>query len=316
MKNLKRLLALIGVVLLAGMYILTLFFALTDNSAAGNMLMASLFGTVIIPVLIYAILLVYKWTRPEDKVTPKILAETSEIDTLIFDIGKVLVRYDWKKLLRDLKYDEETAHAVAKAVFLSDTWTEGDRGILSEEELLQAFINNDPAHEKQIRETFERMGETIRVYSYTKNWLTYFKKRGYKLYILSNFSKPLFDRCQKEMKFLDLMEGGYMSWQIHCLKPEPEIYQKLIKDFQIQPSKAVFIDDLLDNVAEARAQGLHAVHFTGRKSAMRQLRQKKRYAPVSRFRCQIRRKRQSHSIQAFFKSGIYAELSLLFFCFP
>ena len=32
MKNLKRLLALIGVVLLAGMYILTLFFALTDNS--------------------------------------------------------------------------------------------------------------------------------------------------------------------------------------------------------------------------------------------------------------------------------------------
>ena len=149
MKNLKRLLALIGVVLLAGMYILTLFFALTDNSAAGNMLMASLFGTVIIPVLIYAILLVYKWTRPEDKVIPKILAETSEIDTLIFDIGKVLVRYDWKKLLRDLKYDEETAHAVAKAVFLSDTWTEGDRGILSEEELLQAFINNDPAHENR-----------------------------------------------------------------------------------------------------------------------------------------------------------------------
>ena len=73
------------------------------------------------------------------------------------------------------------------------------------------------------------------------------------------------------MKFLDLMEGGYMSWQIHCLKPEPEIYQKLIKDFRSSSSKAVFIDDLLDNVAEARAQGLHAVHFTGRKSAMRQL---------------------------------------------
>ena len=154
MKNLKRLLALIGVILLAGMYVLTLIFALTDNSAAGNMLMASLFGTVIIPVLIYAILLVYKWTRPEDEVIPKILAETSEIDTLIFDIGKVLVRYDWKKLLRDLKYDEETAQAVAKAVFLSNTWTEGDRGILSEEELLQAFIKNDPAHEKPIRETF------------------------------------------------------------------------------------------------------------------------------------------------------------------
>ena len=271
MKNLKRLLALIGVILLAGMYILTLILSLTDNSAAGNVLMASLFGTVIIPVLLYAFLLVYKWTRPKDEVLSKILAETSEINTLIFDIGKVLVDYDWKKLLQDLKYDEETSQSVAKAVFLSDTWTEGDRGVLSEEELLQAFISNNPVYEKEIRETFQRMGETIHVYSYTKSWLKYLKKQGYKLYILSNFSQPLYDRCQKEMKFLDLMDGGYMSWQIHRLKPEPEIYQKLIKDFQIEPSKAVFIDDRLDNVAEARAQGLYAVHFTGRKNAMGQL---------------------------------------------
>lgn len=271
MKNLKRLLALIGVILLAGMYILTLILSLTDNSAAGNVLMASLFGTVIIPVLLYAFLLVYKWTRPKDEVLSKILAETSEINTLIFDIGKVLVDYDWKKLLQDLKYDEETSQSVAKAVFLSDTWTEGDRGVLSEEELLQAFISNNPVYEKEIRETFQRMGETIHVYSYTKSWLKYLKKQGYKLYILSNFSQPLYDRCQKEMKFLGFMDGGYMSWQIHCLKPEPEIYQKLIKDFQIEPSKAVFIDDRLDNVAEARAQGLYAVHFTGRKNAMGQL---------------------------------------------
>lgn len=233
--------------------------------------MASLFGTVIIPVLLYAFLLVYKWTRPKDEVLSKILAETSEINTLIFDIGKVLVDYDWKKLLQDLKYDEETSQSVAKAVFLSDTWTEGDRGVLSEEELLQAFISNNPVYEKEIRETFQRMGETIHVYSYTKSWLKYLKKQGYKLYILSNFSQPLYDRCQKEMKFLGFMDGGYMSWQIHCLKPEPEIYQKLIKDFQIEPSKAVFIDDRLDNVAEARAQGLYAVHFTGRKNAMGQL---------------------------------------------
>lgn len=235
--------------------------------------MASLYATVIVPVLLYAFFLVYKWTHhPEEgEVISKIAAETSEIDTLIFDIGKVLVRYDWKKLLKELKYDEETADAVAGAVFLSDDWTEGDRGVRTEEEILQSFIQNNPAYEKEIRETFEQMGRTIQVFPYTKDWLTYLKKRGYKLYILSNFSKPLYDRCTKQMKFLELMDGGYMSWQIQCLKPEPEIYQKLLKDFEINPSKAVFIDDLLDNVAEARAQGLHAVHFTGRKNTVRQL---------------------------------------------
>ena len=105
MKNLKRLLAVIGIILLAGMYVLTFILALTDNSAAGNMIMASLYATVIIPILLYAFLLVYHWTHQKNDVIPKILGENSDVDTVIFDIGKVLVKYDWKKLLKELKYD-------------------------------------------------------------------------------------------------------------------------------------------------------------------------------------------------------------------
>lgn len=271
MKNIKRLLAIIGVCLLVGMYVLTFILSLTDHSKTGGMLMASLYATVVIPVLLYAFMLVYKWTHPKDEEIPKISAEASEIDTLIFDIGNVLAKYDWKKLLKELGYDEKTGTAVAKAVFLSKEWAEADRGILSEEELLQTFISNAPDYEKEIRETFDAVGKTISIYSYTKDWLSYLKKRGYKIYILSNFVKPVYDRCTKELDFLKLVDGGYMSWQIHCIKPEPEIYQKLITDFEIVPQKAVFIDDLMDNIAEARALGFHAVHFTSKKNAVRQL---------------------------------------------
>ena len=271
MKNLKRLLAVIGIILLAGMYVLTFILALTDNSACRQDIMASLYATVIIPILLYAFLLVYHWTHQKNDVIPKILGENSDVDTVIFDIGKVLVKYDWKKLLKELKYDEDTAQAVSEAVFLSEDWTESDRGVRTEEEILQSFITNNPSYEKEIRETFARMGETISVCSYTKDWLSYLKKRGYKLYFLSNFSEPLYKRCTKDLKFLEFMDGGYMSWQVHLLKPEPEMYQKLIQDFQIVPEKAVYIDDYMDNVAEARAQGLNAIHFTGRKSAVQQL---------------------------------------------
>ena len=271
MKNIKRLLAIIGVGLLVGMYVLTFILSLTDHSKTGGMLMASLYATVVIPVLLYAFMLVYKWTHPKDEEIPKISAEASEIDTLIFDIGNVLAKYDWKKLLKELGYDEKTGTAVAKAVFLSKEWAEADRGILSEEELLQTFISNAPDYEKEIRETFDAVGKTISTYSYTKDWLSYLKTRGYKIYILSNFAKPVYDRCINELDFLNLVDGGYMSWQIHCIKPEPEIYQKLITDFEIVPQKAVFIDDLMDNIAEARALGFHAVHFTSKKNAVRQL---------------------------------------------
>ena len=271
MKNLKRLLAVIGIILLAGMYVLTLVFALTDNSAAGNMVMASLYATVMIPVLLYAFLLVHKWTHPKKEEISRVLENTSDVDTVIFDIGNVLAKYDWKKLLKEMNYDEKTTHAVADAMFLSKDWAEADRGIRTEEEILQSFIANNPSYEKEIRATFSKIEDTISVYSYTKDWLAYLKKRGYKLYFLSNFPEPLCRRCLDRLNFLELMDGGYMSWQVHLLKPEPEMYRKLIQDFQITPEKAVFIDDYMDNVAEARAQGLNAIHFTGRKSAVQQL---------------------------------------------
>ena len=59
MKKLKQLLALLVVILLLGLYALTLVFALMKSPAAQDLLLASLYATVILPVLIYAILLVY-----------------------------------------------------------------------------------------------------------------------------------------------------------------------------------------------------------------------------------------------------------------
>jgi putative hydrolase of the HAD superfamily len=277
-KNIKRIAALAGVVLLAGMYILTLVFALSNRPDASSMLMASIYATVIIPVLLYAFMLVYKWQHPKDespepKRARKEYGENYQIDTIIFDIGKVLVNYGWLDVLQNLGYDEETIDAVAQAVFLNEDWIEGDRGILNEDELLQAFIDNNPAYEPQIRETFRHLGETVHTYGYTERWLDSLKNKGYRLYILSNFSEPLYNQAKEKLSFLSKVDGGYMSYQIKLLKPDPAIYQRLIKDFHIIPEHAVFLDDLLDNVAEARAQGLNAIHFTSRREAVAQLRE-------------------------------------------
>ena len=63
MRKVKRILALIGAVLLVAMYASTLIFALTDRSGTMNLLMASIACTIILPVLLYGYLLVYKLTH-------------------------------------------------------------------------------------------------------------------------------------------------------------------------------------------------------------------------------------------------------------
>ena len=60
MKKTKRILALVGVILLVGMYVSTLVFALMKHENASNMLMASIVCTVIIPVLLYAYTFMYR----------------------------------------------------------------------------------------------------------------------------------------------------------------------------------------------------------------------------------------------------------------
>ncbi|MGN0400576.1 MAG: HAD-IA family hydrolase [Blautia sp.] len=272
MKKLKQILAITGVILLLGIYVLAFVFALIKSPGAEPMLMAALYSTVIVPVLLYAILLVYKWRKETDGIE-KIDPEKAAINTIVFDLGKVLVDYDWKKYLKSLHYNEAAIQAVGDAMFASEDWVEADRGVRNEEEILQSFIDNDPEYEQEIRNAFDEMGFTIHTFSYTRTWLKYLKRRGYKIYYLSNFSKPLYDRCKEELSFLDLMDGGYMSWQVKMLKPEPEFYQKLLRDFKIDPSRSVFLDDVLDNIAEARTQGMNAVHFKGKKEAIQTLKE-------------------------------------------
>lgn len=61
MKKTRRILALLGVVLLLVMYLMTLIFALIDHPMKASLLTASLFCTVVVPVLIYVFTMVSRW---------------------------------------------------------------------------------------------------------------------------------------------------------------------------------------------------------------------------------------------------------------
>ena len=58
MQKAKRILALTGVILLAGMYLVTLVLGVTASPGTKNMLMASIGCTIVIPCLIYAMMLI------------------------------------------------------------------------------------------------------------------------------------------------------------------------------------------------------------------------------------------------------------------
>ena len=62
------------------------------------------------------------------------------IDTVVFDVGNVLVDWNYLDHLDSLGFSQETKDAVVKAVFRNPVWRRLDEGTMTETEALAAFI--------------------------------------------------------------------------------------------------------------------------------------------------------------------------------
>ena len=248
------------------MYGATLVFAMIDSPVAYVMFKVCLYATIAVPVLIYAMILVYRRLKDKNKEM-----FGSQIDTVILDVGNVLLDYDWKRYLQTFGFDEEKNKKIAAAVFENPLWEEADRGVLSYEELTEGFVKNCPELEAEIRRIYENLGGTIFPLPYACGWVRELKKKGLNVYILSNYSRKMFEQTKDMMEFLPLADGALFSYECHMIKPETEIYEELIRRYKIRPERAVFIDDRQKNVDGAKEAGLLGLRFTDYRDTNRAL---------------------------------------------
>ncbi len=85
MKQLKRVLAIIGIVLLLGMYVVTMIFAFMKSDFAQAAFRAALGCTILVPIFLYVFLLIARAIRPE---------KSKVIDGIIFNEAAVLLNED------------------------------------------------------------------------------------------------------------------------------------------------------------------------------------------------------------------------------
>ena len=67
MKKVKQILAIAGIIVLVGLYISTIVCALSASDNFMNMLMTSIYASVIIPVLIWAYSFIYKLIKKDSE---------------------------------------------------------------------------------------------------------------------------------------------------------------------------------------------------------------------------------------------------------
>ena len=194
------------------------------------------------------------------------------IRNIIFDIGNVLTDFRWREFLRDKGFDEAMVERIAKASVQTPLWNEIDRGVWSLEELMQAFIHQDPEIEKQLRRAYGNVTGMVTKRDYAIPWMQELKAKGYRIYYLSNFSEKAYVDCADALDFLPYMDGGILSYREKVVKPDPEIYRRLLTRYSLKEEESVFLDDTAANVEAARALGIHGICFRTKKQAEEELR--------------------------------------------
>lgn len=89
-------------------------------------------------------------------------------------------------------------------------------------------------------------------------WTSDLRAAGIRTGILSNLPRPLGENLRATPGFLEHFDHVTFSYELGIVKPQPGIYAHAIAGLGVDPSRALFLDDLPDNVEGARAAGLHA----------------------------------------------------------
>lgn len=175
---------------------------------------------------------------------------------VVFDLGRVVFAQDPAKSTAEFKQFFSYVSLTPMPQF----WTDYDMGILSFEQVaeeLAAYRGVEPEFAREMISIAIGKQETIRP---TEKLIDELKAAGYKLYVLSNMSREFIDFLRKQ-KVYENFDGDVVSCEVGIVKPMPEIYDLLLKRFDLDPAETIFIDDRKENVDAAAAKGIATFHF-------------------------------------------------------
>lgn len=195
------------------------------------------------------------------------------MNAVIFDLGKVLLDWNPRYYYRQFFASEEAMDRFLAEALPHEWVAEMDAGKPADVAIAERQ-RLFPQHAALIARWKEGWSTMLRgPIEGSVQILAELRSRGTRLYALTNFSAETWPVALARFEFLSWFEDTVVSAEHGVVKPDPRIFGIALRRFRLNPPHAVFIDDLAENVAAARACGLTALHFTGASRLRAELRE-------------------------------------------
>ena len=185
-----------------------------------------------------------------------------KIDTIIFDLGGVLIdwnpRYVYKQLF---KTDDAVEYFLSE--ICTNHWNELQDGGRSFAEATHQLTEEFPHYTTEISVYYSRWEEMLKgTIHETVTLLSELKDSGkFRIYALTNWSAESFPIALSRYEFLHWFEGILVSGEENMKKPDHKIFHLMLDRYKIIKEQTIFIDDNHLNIEAAKEVGLQALHF-------------------------------------------------------
>ncbi len=181
------------------------------------------------------------------------------IENVIFDIGGVILDWDLEYMLDEFAKTEEERKFIRDNIFYTDEWAlKGliDIGYISQYD----FISNVQERTGHVNDEFVsnfilNYYKTFHIKEDVVSLMKELRNKGIKVYVLSNINDYIHNKINAD-SFLNETDGYVLSYQVHTIKPDEDIYKILIDKYNLDPSKSLFIDDVDANILSAHKLGI------------------------------------------------------------
>lgn len=185
------------------------------------------------------------------------------IKTVIFDLGGVIVPFDFHRAYAKLKelcgLEPDAIRARIGAAGIVPAFESGQMESRDFVERLTACLNLDMSFE-EFRELWFSIFDP---HTLIPESLLLDLKRNYRLVLLSNTNELHFDMLAERYRLLEHFDHWVLSYKVGAMKPSPTIYAEAVKHAHCEPGECFFTDDVAVYVEGARQAGIQAEQFLG-----------------------------------------------------
>jgi len=183
------------------------------------------------------------------------------IKTVIFDLGRVLIPFDFSRGYRAMEqYCAYPAAEIPKRIAATDLVHRFETGLVEPHDF--------------VAELTRELNLQIDYHRFCEIWSSIFLPETlvpeslvagigarYRMLVLSNTNAIHFDMVRQSYPIIRHFHDLVLSYEVKAMKPSPAIYREAIARAQCRPEECFFTDDIAAYVEGARREGIDAVQF-------------------------------------------------------